>query len=144
MYKYIIYIYIAHSIYIHEHPVSQLRVCLSAEGATNVSWPWLSPLRRWGSLTMSHTGKSVYMAHHFILLQLNPVDWEGWWFEHSVRQSRDCLSAEGATNVSWPWLSPFRGWGSLAMSLTGKFVYIYNHSVVNTIYIYIYIYGIHH
>ena len=32
--------------------------------------------------------KFVYMAHHFILLRLNPfdlrVDWEGWWFEHSV------------------------------------------------------------
>ena len=28
----------------------------------------------------------AYMAHHFILLQLNPfdlrVDREGWWFEH--------------------------------------------------------------
>ena len=35
------------------------------------------------------------------------------------------LSAEGAKNVSWPWLSPLRGWGSLTMSLTGKFVYLY-------------------
>ena len=30
----------------------------------------------------------VYMAHHFILLRLNPfglrVDREGWWFEHSM------------------------------------------------------------
>ena len=43
-----------------------------------------------------------------------------------------CLSAEGAKNVSWPWLSPLRGWGSLTMAFTGKFVYIY-------IYIYIYI-----
>ena len=62
--------------------------CMSAEGAKNVSWPWLSPLQGWGSLTMSLTGKFVYMAHHFILLQLNPfdlrVDREGWWFEHSV------------------------------------------------------------
>ena len=65
-----------------------MRVCLSAEGAKDVSWPWLSPLRGWGSLTVSLTGKFVYMAHHFILLRLNPfdlrVDWEGWWFEHSV------------------------------------------------------------
>ena len=65
-----------------------LRVCLSAEGAKNVSWPWLSKLRRWGSLTMTSTGKFVYMAHHFILLWLNPfglrVDREGWWFEHSM------------------------------------------------------------
>ena len=37
---------------------------------------------------MAFTGKCVYMAHHFIMLRLNPfgyrVDWEGWWFEHSV------------------------------------------------------------
>ena len=38
---------------------------------------------------------------------------------------RVCLSAEGAKNVSWPWLSPLRGWGSLPMTSTGKFVYIY-------------------
>ena len=34
------------------------------------------------------TGKFAYMAHHFILLRLNPfglrVDREGWWFEHSM------------------------------------------------------------
>ena len=71
-----------------EQSMSQLRVCLSAEGAKNVSWPWLSPLRGWGSLTMTSTGKSVYMAHHFILLRLNPfglrVDREGWWLEQSM------------------------------------------------------------
>ena len=42
---------------------------------------------RWGSLTMALTGKFVYMAHHFILLWLNPfelrVDMERWWLEHS-------------------------------------------------------------
>ena len=47
----------------------------------------------------------------------------------------DYLSAEGAKNVFWLWLTPFLGWSSLTMSLTGKFVYIY----IN-IYIYIYIY----
>ena len=41
---------------------------MSAEGAKNVSWPWVSPLRGWGSLTMTFTGKFVYMPHHFILL----------------------------------------------------------------------------
>ena len=41
--------------------VSWLRVCLSAEGAKNVSWPWLSPLRGWGSLTMTSTDKFVYI-----------------------------------------------------------------------------------
>ena len=74
------------------------------------------------------TGKFVYMAHHFILLRLNPfglrVDREGWWFEHSMSQLRVCLSAEGAKNVSWPWLSPLRGWGSLTMTSTCKFVCI--------------------
>ena len=34
------------------------------------------------------TGKFVYIAHHLILLQLNPfdlcVDREEWWFEHSA------------------------------------------------------------
>ena len=42
------------------------------EGAKNVSWPWLSPLQGWGSLTMEVTGKFVHMGHHFILLRLNP------------------------------------------------------------------------
>ena len=62
--------------------MSWLQVCLSAEGVKNVSWPWLYPLRGWGSRTVVFTGKFVYMAYHFILLQLNPfdlrVDREGW------------------------------------------------------------------
>ena len=41
--------------------MSQLRVCLSAEGAKNVSWPWLSPIRGWGSVAMTFTGKFVYI-----------------------------------------------------------------------------------
>ena len=57
-----------------EHSVSQLWVCLRTEDAKNVSWPWLSLLRGWDILTMAFTGKFVYMAHHFILLQLNPFD----------------------------------------------------------------------
>ena len=82
---------------------------------------------------MIHTHICVYIAHHFILVRLNPfdlrpwfrVDREGWWFEHSASQLQACLSAEGAKNVSWPWLSFLRGLGSLTMSLTGKFVYIW-------------------
>ena len=39
----------------------------------------------WCILTVAVTRKSVYMAHYFILLRLNPfyfrVDREGWWFE---------------------------------------------------------------
>ena len=71
-----------------EHSMSYLRVCLSAEGAKNDSWPSLSPYGGLGNLTMTSTGKFLYMAHHFILLRLNPfglwVDSEGWWFEHSM------------------------------------------------------------
>ena len=80
---------------------------------------WQSPLRGWGSLTMAFIGKFVYMTHHFILLRLNPfglrVDREGWWFEHScVTGFAICLK-----DVSWPWLSPLWGWGSLTMAFTG-------------------------
>ena len=57
-----------------ENSGSWLRVCLSEEGDKNVSWHWLSPLRGWDSLSMAFTGKFVYMAHHFILLRLNPFD----------------------------------------------------------------------
>ena len=32
---------------------------------------------------------------------------------------------KGAKNVSWPWLSLLRGWCSVTMTFTGKFVYIY-------------------
>ena len=110
-----------------EHSMSQLRVCLSVEGAKNVSLTWLSQLRGWGSLNMTSTGKFLYMAHYFILLRLNPfgvrVDSEGWCFEHSMSQWRVCFQAEGAKNVSWLWLSPPRGWGSLNMTYTGKFLY---------------------
>ena len=87
-----------------EHSVSQLRVCLSAEGTKNVFWPWISPLRGQGSLTITFTGKFVKMARHFILLRLNPcdlrVDRERWWFQHSVSQLRVCLPIESDKNVS--------------------------------------------
>ena len=66
----------------------RFRTIFIIEGAKNFSWPWLSPLRGWDSLTMAFNGKFVYMAHHFIMLRLNPfglrVDREGWWFEHSL------------------------------------------------------------
>ena len=59
---------------------------MSTEGAKNVSWPRLSPLQGWCSLTMAFTGKFVYMVHYLILLWFNlfdlSVEREGWWFEH--------------------------------------------------------------
>ena len=37
---------------------------------------------------MKFTGKIAYIAHHFIMLWLNPFgvrdDREGWWFDHSM------------------------------------------------------------
>ena len=69
---------------------------------------------------MAFISKLVYIAHHFILLRLNSsdlsVDREGWWFEHYVPWLRVFLPAEGGRNVSWLWLSPLRGWGSLTMT----------------------------
>ena len=54
-----------------EHSVSQLQVCLPAEGAKNVSsWPWLSPLQGLGSLTMAFLDKFAY-KYTFELLLLN-------------------------------------------------------------------------
>ena len=76
------------------------------EGAKNVSWPWLFPLRGWGGLTKAFTDKFVYMTHHFILLRLNDLRDGGL---STVSYFRVCLSAEGAKKVSWPWLlSPLR------------------------------------
>ena len=34
------------------------------------------------------------------------------------------VDREGAKNVSWAWISPFRGWGSPTVAFPGKFVYI--------------------
>ena len=108
--------------WLFEHSVPQFRVLLSAEGAKNVSWSWLSLLRECVSLTMTSTSKFVYMAHHFILLRLNPfslrVDRLGWMYQHSLSELRVCLSAEGAKIFFWHWLSLLRGWGSLPMAPT--------------------------
>ena len=63
-------------------------VGLSAEGAKDDSWTWLSALGGWGTLTMISTRKFLYMAHDFIFPRPNPfglrVHSEGWWFEHSM------------------------------------------------------------
>ena len=83
---------------------------------------------------MTFTCKFVYMAHHFILLRLNPfgllVDRKGWWFEHSVSQWWVFWEAEGAKNVSWSCLSLLQSWGSLTMTSIGKFVYIAHHFIL--------------
>ena len=35
-----------------------------------------------------------------------------------------CLSEKGVKYTSWPWVSPFQGWGSLTMAFFGQFAYI--------------------
>ena len=83
---------------------------------------------------MASTGKFVYMAHHLILLRLNPFSFRddrfGWMFQHSVSELRVCLSAEGAKNVSWTWLSLLWGWGRLTMASTDIFVYMAHHFIL--------------
>ena len=107
---------------------------MSGERAKNISWSWLSPHRGWVSVTMTSIGKFVYMAQHFVLLRLNPfglrVDREGCWFEPSMSYLCVGLSAEGAKNVSWFWISPFRGWGSLIMTSNGKFVHMVQYYIL--------------
>ena len=107
---------------------------MSAEGAKNVSLPWLSLLWGWGSLTMTSTDKFLCMVHHFIFLRLSlsglRLDSDGWWLEHSMSELRVYLSAEGAKNVSWHWLSPLRGWGSLTVTPTDIFIYMAHHFIL--------------
>ena len=50
--------------------VSDLLACLWTEGAYHVSWPWLSPLRGWGSLTMAFTIAGKHWHYHWHLLSL--------------------------------------------------------------------------
>ena len=58
---------------------------------------------------MAFTVKLVCMAHHFILLRLNPfdpcADREEWWFECSCVIAAGLLVSKGAKNVSWLCLS---------------------------------------
>ena len=116
------------------HSVSWLQVRLSADCTKNISWSRLSPLQRWGHLTMAFTDKFLYIAHHFIFVPQNAfglgVNREWWWFEHPVSCLRVWLSAEASENVSWPTLSPLRGWGNFIMAFTGKFVYVAHHLIL--------------
>ena len=97
-----------------ENSISQLLVCFSEEGAKNISWQWLSPLRVLGILTMTFTAKLLYMPHYFILVLLNAlglrVDMEGWWYDLPMSQLRISLSAQGAKNICWHWLEKLYIW----------------------------------
>ena len=89
-------------------------------------------IQGWGSLTMSLTGRFVYMDHHFILLRLNPFDFSLRLIGRDGGLSTLCHSSGFACQErvlkTFPGpgylQSPLQGWGSLTMSLTGKFVYI--------------------
>ena len=67
---YIYIMYLCMYVYIYIYIASYLRVCLSTESAKNVSWPWLSPLRGWGSVTMAFTCKFIYIYiyYYFIII----------------------------------------------------------------------------
>ena len=68
--------------------------------AKNVSWPWLSQLRGWGSLAITFLCKFGYL-YLTILFFYSPVaisysDWKWWLFQHSMPVadmliSRGCL-----------------------------------------------------
>ena len=50
-----------------EHSVSELWVCLSTEGARNVSLSWLSPFREWGTLYMTSIVKFTHIKLYLTL-----------------------------------------------------------------------------
>ena len=103
--------------------------------ARNGTWPWLSPLRGWGSLNITFSGKFAYMVHHFILLQLNPI---GLRVDRDGNLSTLCQSC-GFACQERVWLSPLRRWGSLTYICI--YIYIYAYIYIH-IYVYMYIYYI--
>ena len=114
--------------------------------AKNVSWPWLSPLRGWGSLAMAFSGEFLYIwltissCYGSIPLTLRLIGRDGGLSTPQLSQLWVCLSAKGAKNIFWHWLSPLRVWGILTMAFTGKFVYIFIYIYILYIYICMYIY----
>ena len=66
----------------------------------------------WHRLVNLHILLTIFSCYGSIPLALR-VDREGWWFEHPMSFLMICLSTKGAKNISWSWLSPLRGWGSL-------------------------------
>ena len=104
-------------------------ICLSAERAKNVSWPSLSALWRWGSLTMAFTGKLVYMwltissCYGSITLPLGLMGRDTG-LSTLCHSCRFACQQKVKINVSLPWRFALRGWGSLTMAFTDKFLYI--------------------
>ena len=68
--------------------VSQFWVCLSAEGAKNISWSWLALLQRWVSLTMAFTGKFIYI---YIYIYIYVLCHRSRWSSYLPRWSQDYL-----------------------------------------------------
>ena len=87
----------------------------------------------WHLLVNLYIWLIISSCYHSILLTLGLIGRDGGLRTlcHSCGW-RVCLSPEGAKNVSWSWLSPLRVWGSLTMTFTGKFIYIYIHTHEHT------------
>ena len=104
-------------------------ICLSAECAKNVSWPSLSALWRWGSLTMAFTGKLAYMwltissCYGSITLPLGLMGRDTG-LSTLCHSCRFACQQKVKINVSLPWRFALRGWGSLTMAFTDKFLYM--------------------
>ena len=64
--------------------VSQFLDCLSAEGDKNVSWPWLSLLPGWGSLTITFSANFVY-GSQFYLANAHSLWPSVWWLGMPIR-----------------------------------------------------------
>ena len=86
----------------------------------------------WHLLVNLYIWLIISSCYHSILLTLGLIGRDGGLRTlcHSCGW-RVCLSPEGAKNVSWSWLSPLRVWGSLTMTFTGKFIYIYIYTPMN-------------
>ena len=102
----------------------------------------------WKAIKIVHCSESPSSSKMLVILSCYgsiPVpygDWEGTlWFEYFVSKLRICLSAEGAKNVLWPWLSVLRGWvrGSLTMAFLGKLIYVSSLSIYLSIYLSFYL-----
>ena len=53
-----------------KHFVSELRVCLSAASAKNVSWLWLSLLQEWGGPAIAFFGKYINICIFCVFIHI--------------------------------------------------------------------------
>ena len=110
-----------------DYYVSQLRICLSAEGAQNFSQPWVSHPRM-GQYDYDIFDKFAYVQltnlHCYGSIPVPYDDWEEWQFDYSASQLWFCWSVEGTKNLSWSWVSPLREWDSMTVVFVVKCGYV--------------------